>query len=532
MKQIRSFMLAFMLLCACAAATVCAAEGLKDVHCNEQGFSTKIPEGLSAYWEKGNGLRISVGSPGYVPFVLVWKTGRMNFDPAEYFKRDAAHMKEKYGDRLRAFSVMEYYEVGGKKLPAARYVYDTNSARLGMMRLIEPQQDYTVIYTAKYINGDDKATLAALDAAVRYLRPDGANAGPGIGPAPGPNAGPNAGGTRQFNRRQARPIISGTTNYSDGRFSMMLPTGWKIQTAGEYMTFACKAWDPARPNRSIFLMLKLEPFLKSQTAKKKYRQVAKTVGGTYAFFAEAPVMESPTLPAFLKTLPDIRKFCAKFHASKLTLNPGVVPDMARVEILETRPSTIPCPPTCRDNSIARIKYMDHQGQPGEALVTAQPVEGMKYNFFGVDGWFHTVYGFMGVTAPIGEMQELEPILTKCLSSFNFTQEYVKRAINVSNEERNALLARGRAMQQAHDDMVNAWRAREKAHDIAFQKWSDAFMGYDRLYDSRTGEVYRAELGFYDTYKLHREEYANSNLQIVDSSSQQYYLKGVDYYITK
>ncbi len=58
------------------------------------------------------------------------------------------------------------------------------------------------------------------------------------------------------------------------------------------------------------------------------------------------------------------------------------------------------------------------------------------------------------------------------------------------------------------------------------------MGYDRLYDADTGEVYLAELGFYEQYDLHRDEYAKSNLRLVDKGSQKYYLKGADYYITK
>ncbi len=530
MKRIRSFMLAFMLLCGCVAAAH-AADALKEVSCGEQGFSTKIPAGLSAAWKAGEGLHISVGAPGSVPFVLVWKGQQTNLDPAGYFKKYTAHIKEKYGAGLRAFSIMESYEVGGKKLPAAQYIYDVKGGRLCLLRLLETREDHTVTYTAKYLNGHGDATLAALDAAVRNYLPDNAKAVPEVRQdAPPPVS--KAGGTRQLNMKPVRPSVTGTTNYNDGRFSIQLPAGWKIRTSGEYTAFAFKAWDPEQPNRTIFLMCKLEPFLKSQEAKKKYRQVAKNLGGTYAFFAEAPVMESPTLPGFLRTIPEIRQFCAKFHRKGLTLNPDVVPDMNAIEVIETKRSTIPCPPTCQDNSIARVKYVDHQRQVSEGLITAQPVAGMQYNFFGVDGWFHTVYGFMGVTAPIGEMRELEPILTKCLGSFNFTQDYVNRAIKVSNEEREALLARGRAMQAAHDAMTEAWRAREKAHDIAFQKWSDSFMGYDRLYDADTGEVYLAELGFYEQYDLHRDEYAKSNLRLVDKGSQKYYLKGADYYITK
>ena len=525
MKRFCCLLSAFLLLCGSGFATAHAAGALKEVHCDEQGFSTKIPAALSAAWENGNGLRISVGTPGYVPFVLVWKLGKANPDPKEYFEQYTAHMKEKYGAKLRSTSIMEQYKTGGKNLPAAQYIYDTNGSRLCLVRVLEARGDHAVVYTAKYPNGDGEATLAALDAAVRHYRPDN--------PQENAEAASKAGGARPLNMTPAQPPVSGTTDYSDGRFTMKLPKGWQIATTGEHMVFAFKAWDPNSPNRTIFLMLKLEPFLKSRAAKEKYRQAAKTAGGgTYAFFAEAPVMTAPTLPAFLNTVPDIKKFCAAFHKQGLTLNPAVVPDMNKVTVVESKRSTIPCPPTCRDNSIARIKFADHRGQAVEGLVTAQPIEGMKYNFFGVDGWFHTVYAFMGVTAPLGEMRELEPILTQCLGSFNFTPSYVNQAINASNAEREALLARGRAMQAAHDAMTEAWRAREAAHDIAFQKWSDGFLGYDRLYDADTGEVYLAELGFYEGYDRHREEYSKSNLRIVDGNSEKYYLQGVDYYITK
>ena len=197
MKQSRSFMLMFIFLCCCAVETVHAAEALKDVHCAQQGFSTKIPAGMSAAWKNGEGLHISVGDPRYVPFVLVWKGSQVNISPAEYFRAYTAHIRKKYGARLRAFAIMEYYEVGGKKLPAARYIYDVEGGRLCLLRLIEARKDHTVAYTAKYVNGRGDATLAALDAAVRYYRPGNTKAVPKILPPP-PRTVPKAGGTRRF----------------------------------------------------------------------------------------------------------------------------------------------------------------------------------------------------------------------------------------------------------------------------------------------------------------------------------------------
>ena len=197
MKQSRSFMLMFIFLCCCAVAPVHAAGVLKDVHCDEQGFSTKIPAGMSAAWKNGEGLHISVGDPRYVPFVLVWKGSQVNISPAEYFRAYTAHIRKKYGARLRAFAIMEYYEVGGKKLPAARYIYDVEGGRLCLLRLIEARKDHTVAYTAKYVNGRGEATLAALDAAVRYYRPGNTKAVPKI-LQPRPRTVPKAGGTRRF----------------------------------------------------------------------------------------------------------------------------------------------------------------------------------------------------------------------------------------------------------------------------------------------------------------------------------------------
>ena len=193
---------------------------------------------------------------------------------------------------------------------------------------------------------------------------------------------------------------------------------------------------------------------------------------------------------------------------------------------------MPAPSDCMENAIDRIRYKDYLGQECEGQVTAMPRDPGSYIMNGVDTMTYTVNLFMGVTAPVGELQELEPVLTECLGSFGFEESYVTRAVNFSNQQTRELREQLRQIEAAHDAMMQAWYARETAHDIAFQKLSDSILGYDRLYDSSTGEIYRAEVGFYDSYKLNRSEYSNSNLYLIDSSSSQYYLQGVDYYITR
>ncbi len=524
MKRLFCIMLATALLVCATGVTASAGDTLVDVRCDEQRYSTKMPAGLSTTWQEGNGLRIWGGEPGYVPNVLIWRRSTRLSDPAAYISKTYTnHMKDTYGDSLVGIALHEYYPAGGKQLPGASYIYKAASgATINQIHLVEVREDGDVEYDARFLNDERDATLAILDAAVRYYQPNGALQ-PTATPAPN---------IPKISVTPASVTVPALRDYVDSRFSMKLPQGWKIMTQGEHMSFCFKAWDPASPNRSVFMFMKLEPFLKSQDARRTYQRVDESLGGNsmYQLFANAPVMETRTLQGFLNSLPEAIAFCEKYYPSGLTIDPDVLPRLLNVEVLEKTPSPLPAPAECQENVIARITF--ENGQPCEGLITAQPLESLYYDFYGVDGAPCTVRMFMGFTAPVSEMQALEPVLSECLGSFAFNQSYVNQAVGISNDETKALLAQASAMQAAHDAMVDAWYARETAHDITLQKWSDSFMGYERLYDNVTGEVYLADAGFYFTYRLHRGLYSNDHLQIVDENTEQYYLQPADYYITK
>ena len=50
-----------------------------------------------------------------------------------------------------------------------------------------------------------------------------------------------------------------------------------------------------------------------------------------------------------------------------------------------------------------------------------------------------------------------------------------------------------------DGMMSSWENRNKSQDILSQKQSDATLGYERFYDTKTGEIYRAAIDFGDSY---------------------------------
>ena len=49
-------------------------------------------------------------------------------------------------------------------------------------------------------------------------------------------------------------------------------------------------------------------------------------------------------------------------------------------------------------------------------------------------------------------------------------------------------------------IMDSWEKRNNSYDIISQKQSDATLGYERVYDTDTGEIYKAYNGFTDDYK--------------------------------
>ena len=47
--------------------------------------------------------------------------------------------------------------------------------------------------------------------------------------------------------------------------------------------------------------------------------------------------------------------------------------------------------------------------------------------------------------------------------------------------------------------MDSWNKRNKSEDIMRQKQQDATLGYERVYDTQTGSIYRADNGFMEKY---------------------------------
>ncbi len=148
--------------------------GKQIISCPEMNFSVLTEPGYIWTWDESSGISIYTETEGNIPFVLVYKCSDL-FDGREYLEEThIPHMQEKYGSDLIGITEYETYSVGGKELPAVLYIYRVGDYVVNMLRLVDTVDGHSVLYTAKYLQGDDAATLAALDLAVSSYQPDAA----------------------------------------------------------------------------------------------------------------------------------------------------------------------------------------------------------------------------------------------------------------------------------------------------------------------------------------------------------------------
>ena len=106
---------------------------------------------------------------------------------------------------------------------------------------------------------------------------------------------------------------------------------------------------------------------------------------------------------------------------------------------------------------------------------------------------------MAVTAVKDTFIEWESILTECMKTLQYSESFVSAANQASNEGVALSQQISQSFNETMDGMMSSWESRNKSQDILSQKQSDATLGYERFYDTKTGEIYRAANGFGDSY---------------------------------
>ncbi len=290
-------------------------------------------------------------------------------------------------------------------------------------------------------------------------------------------------------------------DYSTEVFSMKIPKGWTVQSGGQGIYYAIRVTDPKDENNQVFLMLKIQPILKSQSAKKAWQDYAILAGGAqYNLFSKAPVLESATTEGFFQVFGDVSSFINNIEPSLASFKFPTFNNFTKLEESESQASL---KSVAMDSKVLRATFTGSKGEAGEGMFLATVVNfGNSYQM-GVDMGYYMIYDITAITSKKDEFINYQDILMKCVNSIEFTDSYVKKTIDDSNAQTQQSLQINAQVQAAFDSYMSAWNNRSKTYDIMSQKQSDATLGYERVYDTDTGEIYKAYNGFTDDYSGNR-----------------------------
>ena len=290
-------------------------------------------------------------------------------------------------------------------------------------------------------------------------------------------------------------------DYSTEVFSMKIPKGWTVQSGGQGIYYAIRVTDPKDENNQVFLMLKIQPILKSQSAKKAWQDYAILAGGAqYNLFSKAPVLESATTEGFFQVFGDVSSFINNIEPSLASFKFPTFNNFTKLEESESQASL---KSVAMDSKVLRATFTGSKGEAGEGMFLATVVNfGNSYQM-GVDMGYYMIYDITAITSKKDEFINYQDILMRCVNSIEFTDSYVKKTIDDSNAQTQQSLQINAQVQAAFDSYMSAWNNRSKTYDIMSQKQSDATLGYERVYDTDTGEIYKAYNGFTDDYSGNR-----------------------------
>lgn len=310
-------------------------------------------------------------------------------------------------------------------------------------------------------------------------------------------------------------------NYNGGNFTMKIPKGWTVETGGVDMFYAIRVYNPKDNRYQIYAILKAEPFLKNDKAKQWFRNYYSRFGGEQnRVLAEAIVLYQPTVEAFYSSFNDYAKYTKSVDTIYDTFN---FPDLKNFAMVESFESNSSMKSVSKDDKTLRGTFQDSKTlKKGEGLFMASLVDVGSYMATGFDTYPYSAYNIMGITTGENDLVNYQALLTQSLGSIKYTDSFVNTTIKNGNEKTKTVVSMNQSLQDAFNSYNDAWSNRQKTYDITNQKYSDATLGYERVYDTKTGDIYKAYNGFSDDYSGNRYKTATDDM----------YTKSVNGYIEK
>ncbi len=277
--------------------------------------------------------------------------------------------------------------------------------------------------------------------------------------------------------------------YNNGLIKIMIPKGWKVELPPvDYIHYSFKVYNPDKPDLMYIYCLKLEGFLKSKKARDTYKRLYPT-----AVFSKLPYIDPQTTEAYYKVFTD-----AAILTNKEDLKMEYLPHLNEFTVIDNMGKSN------LGGDILRASFKKDDGSLMEGLFTASVFSVGSYYISGVDVFPLNVYNTIMLTAPDGEFTEWQDVMDHSIGTLEFTETFVSK-FNASEAQLvNTVIANQKVLDSIGDMIMDSWEKRSRSYDIISQKRSDATLGYERVYDTDTGDVYKAYNGFTDNY--HGQKY--------------------------
>ena len=276
-------------------------------------------------------------------------------------------------------------------------------------------------------------------------------------------------------------------NYKDpsGYFTMEIPKGWKVVTGNDAIHFYICAYDPKDTDRRVVVQMLLEGF--NNNFVNEYYQTYygfnpgylvisdTTTKGVFAAISGQEGMDSHTYYTGFSYVDTIGK-----------LESGA-------------------------DLIQATSYTDG-GNKIEMLCTAYVQVISDTSGLGVNAVYANCVCML--TAKEEEFPDWFPVLDKTIGTLSFTNSYWTQRNREWSSIQQSAQDVSKKWNSVSDSIMSSWEKRSNTYDIMMQEQSDATLGYDRVLDTETGKIYKAETGFIDGY-------SGSRYKSVESGSNLY-----------
>ena len=268
--------------------------------------------------------------------------------------------------------------------------------------------------------------------------------------------------------------------YDDGLMSMYIPKGWEVTICpgGDIVHYTFMVQNPENRNYQIYFNMKGEGYLASEEERQWYATYypdspfalmpainPQNTEGVYSVFSQAvEVAGGPVMGDFV--YPTINDFT-------------VIDKLGNVPI---------------GGDVVRASYVNESGEPCEGLFTSTPAVFSLYYVNAVN-----TYNSVFFTTPAGELVNWVDTINYCIGTITFSETFVEAYYGQEQAIVQNSIEIANINNETSNIITDGWENRQTEYDIMSQQQSDATLGYERVYDTETGEVYQAYNGFMDEY---------------------------------